>query len=306
MNIINVNNNAAAAAASSSFVSNLSMPVIEPTGVYPVTPSKVKSKLNPRVEAFTLYDNNFKSSVTAMNTQKEESIPPHLRHLSKVSSEEDPVITTEEQSVKDKIKDQDPFAASAEKESAKENEPLQATSLTPRILPHLRRPITVITNEDIHPSQAQRSGNDKLFEINPSGSPKAGEKKTVPLPPGFIPISTKDAIVNTETAAPNKTREAASLTAAHDLITYRNPTAKGEEAAPGREISVKPTSEKEISAAFVAEYGKRISSLSEKYGRESSDAAKVDWSYAVKYEGAAPVSPPYLRIGSWVRILMKT
>lgn len=366
-----IDNNASA--VSSSFTSGLVVPATRPFDVHLVPPSKVKSKLNPAAEPFTPSisnskdsgksesmqasspgKNEVKSSVNATTTTKEEGfIPPHLR-FSKISIEEGPLTSTEELSVKEKIKDQAITAMKTQKKSAKEAEPLETMTLAPRVLPHLRCRTNVTKRGEVDPSHVQRSAkgkekegtvkgtellsrnsaladmkenvkaatipgafgkpdpgleawldsqekaysndasandpasliNDMLIEIDPDDSPKAGENKTVPLPPGFFPFSTKE--------APVKTDPAASPTAAHDRVTYRNPTAEDEGAAPYQEVSAKTASEKEKNAIFVAEYNKNLSSVSEKYGRDSrkgSDAkeAGVD---PIKYEGADPVSLP--------------
>ena len=353
------------------------MPIIRPFSVHPVTPSKLKSKLNPAVEAFTPSNpsnssgkdslksgsmqaaspskTKFEASVNASNAKDEGFVPPHLRRRSNVSIKEEP-------SVKDTIKDQGTVASSAQSESSKQAESLEVTSLTPRILPHLRRQTNFIKNEDVPPSQVQLTNNgknkettieggelmsrdsaltsmkenlkpattpgasvkpdpglqawlnsqeeaqskkaisasvanDTLIEIDPE-SPKAG-KKTVPLPPGFIPISTKSAPVKSETAAPIKTDKAVSPISADDPFIHRNPTDEDKSAAPGHEVSANTTSEKEKNAAFMAEYNKGLSSISAKYGkdsRKSSDAKEDDRVDPPQFIGAEPVSLPTLRV----------
>ncbi|KAF6234815.1 hypothetical protein HO173_007035 [Letharia columbiana] len=371
-NIIDTDNNGTA--DSSSSASGSAVPIIRPFGGHPVTPSKVKSKLNPVVEAFTPSNssgkdsaksgsmqasspskNQFKPSVTATTTKEKKFVPPHLRLFSEVSNKKQPVTITEELSVKDKIKDQSTIVTSSLNEYTKEAEPLQATPLTPRVLPHLRSLTNVIKNEDAPPSQEQRSGegkhkedtiegiellshesalsgmnenmeaattssafvrpdpglqawldsqekaqpnnasandpasmtNDTLIEIEPDISPKAGEDRTVPLPPGFIPISAKDAPVETETAAPINPDQVASPIATHSRVIHRNPTVEDEGAASGQEVSVKPSSEEEKNATFLAEYNRKLSSVSEKYGRDSRKGsdAKEDGVDPIKYEG---------------------
>lgn len=357
---------------SSSSASGLVVPIIRPFDVHPVTPSKVKSKLNPAVEAFTPSNssskdsaksgsmqassptkNEVKSSGNATTTKEEGVIPPHLRRLSKVSINEESVTATEELSVKNKIKDQSTMTTNAQTKSTKVAEPLQTTSLTPRILPHLRRLTNVVKKEDIDPSQVQHSAkgknkddtieqreflsgqlqlnnmkenvkaatipgafvrpdpglqawldsqekalsnnasakdptsltNDTLIEIDES--PKTGKEKTVPLPPGFIPISTNDAPVKTDTAAPITIDRVASPITAHDPVIHRQPTTEDEGAAPWQEVPTKNMSEKDKNAAFLAEYNRKLSTVSEKYGRVSRKGldAKEDVD-PVKYEGA--------------------
>ena len=373
------------------------MPVIKPFGVHPVTPSKVKSKLNSTVEAFTPSNTSdkapaksgsiqafspskkeLKPSVTATATKEEAFIPPHLRRLPKIPLKEDPVTAIEEQYVKERIEAHDTFAKSAQKESAKEAKPVQATSSSPRVLPHLRRLNKAVKNEDVHPSQAQFSANgedkeaaiegtgslsgqpaltsltsmkenvkatagsgafmgpdpglpawldtqetiqsnnasthesasmanEALIQIDPYDSPKAGKKKTVPLPPGFIPDSTKDASIKTETAAPHKSGEPAFPIASHYRVTHRNSTVEDEGAAPGRELSVKVTSEKEKNAAFVAEYDMRLSSVSEKYGKDSRQGldAKEDGVEPIKYGRDDIVSLPSFQLSFWVQHILR-
>lgn len=288
-----------------------------------------------------------KYSGNATTTKEEGFIPPHLRRPTQISINEEPVTAPKEPLIKDKIKNQNTITTNAQDKPTKEAEPLQTTSLTPRILPHLRR-LTNVVKEDVDPPHLQRSArgkdkaetvegneflsdqlslnkmkenvkaattpgafvrpdpglqawldsqeraqpnnasandpasptNETLIEID--DSPETGKKKTVPLPPGFIPISANDAPVKTETAA---------HIAAHDPVLYRNQTAEDEATAPWQQVSAKSISEKEKNAAFVAEYDRKLSSVSQKYGKDSRKGpdAKEDVD-PVKYEGAGPVS----------------
>lgn len=349
------------------------MPIIRSFGVRLVTPSKVKSKLNPAVEAFAPSNssgkglantgsmralslrknespskNGFESSVTATTSKEEGFIAPHLRCLSKISVKEGPLTTAEKLSVKDKAKDQDTVAKSAKNGSRTESEPYQATSLATHILPHLRCLTNAIKNEDVRSFQVQYSGKGKnkadsneemkenaeiattagvfvrpdpgleawldsqetpsndasthesacmangtLIEIDPNDSPEAGANKTVPVPPGFSPISANDAAVETGTAAPIKIDLAASSFAVHDRVSYRNLTAEDEQSAPGHEVSFKAMSEKEKNAVFLAEYHKKLSAVSEKYGRalRQSPDTKEDGLDPIKYGGAYATPP---------------
>ena len=383
-NIVNIRNDATATSSSSASVAGAGIPLIKPFAVHPVTPSKAKSKLNPAVEAFTpsnpsnssgkdsLKSGNMKTaspsksesepSATVSNTKDEGFVPPHLRRPLKISTNVEPVTTTGEPSVKDKIQGQATVASSAQSDFAKKIEPVQATSSTPRVLPHLRRQIK---NEDGHPPQVQLSSkgknkenvieggelfsrdstftdtkdnakaastsgasvkldpglqawldsqekarfnnapthdtastpNETLIEMDPD-SPEYGRKKTVPLPPGFIPVSTKDAPVKTEAADPIeiKTSEAAPPTTAEDPVIHRDQATKNEGAAPGHGISAKPTTEKERNAAFIAGYEKALSSISAKYGKDSrtnSDTkeASADLIEQLGYDPVGPSSP---------------
>ena len=347
-----------------------------------MTPSKAKSKLNPAVTEFTPSDNSgkdsaksdsvqalspskveSKSQVTATGTEEKGFIAPHLRRLSKVSIKEGPVPATEEESVKAKIKYQGVIATNAQSKSSEEAEPLQATSSITQILPHLQHLTSVIKNEDVRPSQVQRSdrgknkenivdgseflshklaltgmkentqavttpgafvkpdpgleawlntqekaqskmevshewgptANDNLIDLD---SPKAGEKKTVPLPPGFIPFMANNAPAKTETAIPVKTDNAKSPIAADKNDTSgnpsRNPSPQKEGTTAEHKVPTK-TTEKEMNAAFIAEYYKMVASVSEKYGRESRNGSdtKENAFDPVKYEGAKQVSLSY-------------
>lgn len=386
-NIVNIENNATAASSSSASASGAGIPIIRPFAVHPVTPNKTKSKLNPAVEAFTpsnpsnssgkdsMKSGNMKAaspsksesepSAIVSNAKDEGFVPPHLRRPSKISTNAEPVSTTGEPSVKDKIKDQANVASSAQSNYTKEFEPYQATSLAPRVFPHLRRQIK---NEDAHPPQSQPSSkgknkenmieggelfsrdstftntkenakaattsgasvkldpglqawldsqekarfnnasthdsasmpNETLIVIDPD-SPEFISKKTVPLPPGFIPISTKDAPVKAETAAPIeiKTSKAASPITAQDPIIHRNSATKDEAATPGLEVPAKTTSEKEKNAAFIAEYNKGLSSISANYGKESrnNSDAKEDGVDPVQHLSYDPVKFfPHFRV----------
>ena len=390
-NIVNIRNDATATSSSSASASGAGIPIIRPFAVHPVTPSKAKSKLNPAVEAFTpsnpsnssskdsLESGNMKAaspsksesepSATVSIAKDEGFVPPHLRRPSKISTNAEPVTTTGELSVKDKVKDQASVASSAQSDYTKEHDLYQATSLTPRVLPHLRGQIK---NEEAHPARIQQSSkgknkeniiegdelfsrdsaltdmkknakaattsgasvkldpglqawldsqekarfnnasahdsaslpNETLIVIDPD-SPEFSSKKTVPLPPGFIPISAKDAPIKTETAAPvnTKTGEAAPAISTQDPVIHRDPATKDASATPEPEIPAKTTSEKEKNAAFIAEYNKGLSSISAKYGKESrnnSDAAKDDVvDDPAQYIGIDPVKnpfPPLLRV----------
>ena len=355
------------------------MPTIEPIDMHPVTPSKAKSKLNPAIAAFTPTNSSSKDSaksgslqafspstnepklqVTATNTKEDGFISPHLRRLSKISTKDEPVSTTEELPAHNILKYQDIVLTSARNEHAEGAEPRQATLLPPRTLPHLRRLTGVNKNEAGHPSQVQRSGKGEnkedpvygtdlllslgsalpgmkenvqaattpgafvnldpdlqawfdsqekvqsnnasshelasttstmLIEIDTNDSPEAGEEKSASLPPGFIPISGTDAPAKTETTAPIKTDRAASPAAVSDKATHRTPAADNGEAAAEHKISTKITTEKEINATFLVEYMKNLSSVGEKYGRDSRKGSDVkeDAVDPIQYEGATPV-----------------
>ena len=354
------------------------MPTIEPIDMHAVTPSKAKSKLNPAVTAFTPTNSSGKDSaksgslqafspstnepklpITATNTKEDGFISPHLRRLSKISTKDEPVSTTEELPAHKILKYQDIVLTSARNEHAEGAEPRQATLLPPRTLPHLRRLTGVKKNEAGHPSQVQRSGKGEnkedpvygtdllslgsalpgmkenvqvattpgafvnldpslqawcdsqekvqsnnasshelaattsimLIEIDTNDSPKADEKKSASLPPGFIPISGTDAPAKTETTAPIKTDRAASPAAVSDKATHRTPAADNGEAAAEHKISTKTTTEKEKNAAFLVEYMKSLSSVGEKYGRDSRKGSDVkeDAVDPIQYEGAKPV-----------------
>ena len=177
---------------------------------------------------------------TADDSMADKPVPPHLRLFSKISIQEDPATTTKELSVKNKIKDHETVATSTDDKLTKEAKQLEATPVTSNVLPHLRYLNNVIKNKDIDQSQMQRP--DK----------------------GSIPISIKDAPVKTKTATPSEIDRAAS-----NYLTYRQLTVKDEDAAPEYNVSVKITSEKENNAAFVLEYNKVISEVSEKYGKNA-------------------------------------
>ena len=181
-NSINMDNNKNNVASSSS-ASGHDIPIIRPFDVRPVTPGKVRSKLNPAVEAFTPSNSSGRDSakshniqavspckdqsnlsVNATATKEEGFILPHLRYPSKISIKEDPVATTEEPFAREKIEDLGTIATSAQNTSTKGNEPPQATSLNPRILPHRQRRNNVIKNEDVHPSRMQGSAKGKNEE----------------------------------------------------------------------------------------------------------------------------------------------
>ena len=200
LNVTKVEHNDAA--ASPSPIVGLPMPAIRPHDAHPVTPSKVKSKLNPAIAAFTPSDSSgknsgksvsvqvssptkdeFKPSVTATNIEEKGFISPYLRRISKISIEEEPITTTEELHIEDKFKYQDAVATSSQNEAAEEARPLQTPSLTPRILPHLRRLNSVFQNENLRQSQMQSLGKGKKKEDTaehlPLGSVLTGTKENV-------------------------------------------------------------------------------------------------------------------------------
>ena len=155
-----------------------SEPSIKGFAANPETPRKLKSKLNPAVEAFTPSSSgkdsaksstmqvtaptkdDTKSKVTTKSSNDENSMPPHLRRHSKISDKE-AVTTIDEFSSKDKIKDQDIIVINAKKEVASGFGQVPATSMNPRVLPHLRRLTNVIRDENLHPSHSQYSGKGK-------------------------------------------------------------------------------------------------------------------------------------------------
>lgn len=332
------------------------MPNIGPFDVHPVTPDKTVSKLNPAVKAFTPSkssgndpaksgsvqassptNNESKPSVNVTTIKEAEIITSHLCCLSKNSVKEELDINAEKLSVMRKIKYQGTVAISAEDESTKAAEPFQATSLTPRSLPHLRRLTNTVRNSGVNPSQVQHlskgknkegaievteflsresaltsmkenveaanipgnfvrpdlglqawldsqekaqpnqasnhesasATNDNLIDFDLEHSPKASGK-TVPLPPGFIPISTKGTPTKTETAAP---------VAAPGHVTDRDPITRDDGATSSHEASRNITSEKEYNAALVAEYNEKLTLFLERYGKDlraSPDAKEED------------------------------
>ena len=335
------------------------------------TPRHLKSKLNPAVEAFTPSSSSGKDSaksspmqvtaptkddtkleVTTKTSKDENSMPPHLRRHSKISDKED--TATDEFFSKDKIKDQDTVVINARKEVANGFGQLPATSINPRVLPHLRRMTNVIRDENLHPSHSQYSGKGKdkaestngkelwsrpaalagmkenlkaaitpgafvkhdpgleawldsrdtqsnnasttqeatspatgtLIDVEADDSHKAGEEKIVPVPPGFIPMSFQEAPVKTETPTP--------AVIPGDGVTDRIPTA---EPSPAQASSAKPTSEKENNARFLKEYIQTLSTLSQKYGRDSPQTPAIKEEEGeeeafdqAKYTGANTVS----------------
>lgn len=382
-NVVSIDNHATATSTSFASASGGGNPIIKPFAVHPVTPSKGKSTLNPAVEAFTPSnpsnsggkDSSQSGSMHAASPSKseherlatdskakdEEFIPPHLRRPSKISVKAEAVTTTEEPSMKHKPRNQTTVALGAESESKKEAEPLQATSLTPRILPHLRHQTKSIQNENTKPSHVEPfskgknkenmiegnglfshdpaltdmkqymkenaklatpsgtsmkhdpglqawldsqektidnasardsafTSNEALIEIDPD-SPEFS-KKTVPLPPGFVLVSSKDAAAKTETATPinTKTSQASFPTFARDLITYGKLAPENEDATPEHELPAKSSTEKEKNAAFMAEYNKGLSSISAKYGKDSRKNSEeyVDNAALIQYVRADP------------------
>ena len=362
-----VSNRADATAITHSLVSE---PSIKAFAANSETPRNLKSKLNPTVEAFTpsssgkdsaksstmqvaaTTKDDTKSEITTKTSNDENSLPPHLRRYSKVSDKET-VTAIDETSTKDKIKDLDTVVINAKKKVANGFGQLPATSMKPRILPHLRRMTNVIRDENLHPSRSQYSGKGKdkaetnngkelwsrpaaltnikenvkaattpgpfvqrdpgleaspnsqepqstnasttqgatstatgtLIDIEPDDSHKAGEEKMVSVPPGFIPMSFREAPVKTETPAPT--------VILGDRVTDRNPTA---ERSPAQAFSTSPASEKENNARFLKEYVENLSAVSQRYGRGSRQASAsqeeegVEASDPIKSTGANTVS----------------
>ena len=149
----------------------------------PVTPSNVKSKLNPAVAAFTPSNGSSKESTKSASAQtpsptKDESkpsvaatdpkeegfIPPHLRRVHNISTKEESLTTSEDLLIEDKIKHQDPVATSAQNKSSEGTEAYQSPSIFPPVLPHLRRPNKPSKNESVLPPQVLRSDTGKLKE----------------------------------------------------------------------------------------------------------------------------------------------
>lgn len=165
--------------------SSVSEPSIKAFAANSETPRKLKSKLNPAVEAFTPSSSSGKDSaksspmhvtaptkddtkleVTTKPSKDENSMPPHLRRHSKISDKD---TATDEFFSKDKIKDQDTFVINAKKEVANGFGQLPATSTNPRVLPHLRRMTNVVRDGNLHPSHSQYSGKGKDKAENTNG-----------------------------------------------------------------------------------------------------------------------------------------
>ena len=134
--------------------------------------------------------------------------------------------------------------------------------------------------------EATSTATGTLIDIEPDDSHKAGEEKTVPVPPGFIPMSFNEAPVKTETPAPT--------VILGDRVTDRNSTA---ERSPAQASSTSPASEKENNARFLKEYVEKLSAVSQRYGKGSRQASAnqeekegVEASDPIKPTGAHPVS----------------
>lgn len=136
----------------------------------PETPSNMKAKLNPAVAAFTPAYSNGKESaksgsvqtssptkdepkslVVATDSKEEGFIPPHLRRVHNMSTNEEPVTASKGLAINDKIKSQDPVATSVQNGSSKETEAHKSPSMSPAVLPHLRRPKKATETEKVQP-----------------------------------------------------------------------------------------------------------------------------------------------------------
>ena len=335
------------------------MTTTNPFEMQPVTPSKVKAKLNPTVAAFTPSNSSGKHSTNSGNLQAASPskpdlkhpvmatdgkelgfVPPHLKRQSNISIKEAPVTPTEELPVSDGINQPTTVTTSDQHNFVKLTEPLKAASSTPHILPHLRGPTTT-KNQASHPSHAQRVGtsqtkkdaigkkepksrepafiamkeniqaantsstdvkddsglqawldtqekpqstnasshelalvtNDALIDFGHDESPRAGEKKTASVPPGFTPFSSSRAPAETEKAAPTQTDQATSRVAVSDNVTSERPATKSEEATAVPEFSNKSTTEKEKVDAFLSKYSQQLDSVTSKYGKKSHDSS---------------------------------
>ena len=139
--------------------------------------------------------------------------------------------------------------------------------------------------------------SDMLIEIDTNDTPKAGQKKTAALPPGFTPIPANETPAKTETNAPIKNGSTTTPAAVSGNATHRTPAAENGEAAAEHKVSTKTTTEKEKNAAFLAEYMRNLSSVGEKYGRDTrkDSDVKEDAVDPIQYEGAKPVESPQRR-----------
>ena len=142
----------------------------------------MKTKLNPAVAAFTPSYSSDKESaksgsvqtssptkdepkslVVATDSKEEGFIPPHLRGVHNISTEE-LVTTSEGLLINDKIRSQDPVATSAHKGSLKATEAHKSLSMSPAVLPHLRRPKKSTETEKVQTPQMQQSAKGTVKE----------------------------------------------------------------------------------------------------------------------------------------------
>ena len=227
-NTTNLDNNVAVASSSSASV----------------TPSKVTSKLDPTVAAFTPSNSSskdsaksasvqasspskddFKAPVTATNAE-EGFLPPHLRRLP-IAIKDKSGNTNEDLPVKDKLEAQDVVPTGAQQNPfTKGSEPYQATSLVPRVLPHLRRLTGVgqYENGSQYRVQPLNKGKNKLVDETASLSHEsalAGKEKVqaVATPDAFVrPDPGLDAWLDSQEKA--QSNNASS----HDLVSINNDT----------------------------------------------------------------------------------
>ena len=175
-NVVKGDSNTTAASSSSTSAIPITMTKMSD----PVTPSNAKSKLNPAVAVFTPSNSSSKESAKSASAQnssptKDESkpsvaatdpkeegfIPPHLRRVYNTSTKKEPLTTSEDLLIEDKIKHQDLVATIAQKEPSEGTEAHKSPSMFPPVLPHLRRPNKSTKNENLLPPQAQHSNKGK-------------------------------------------------------------------------------------------------------------------------------------------------
>lgn len=243
-----------------------------------------------------------KTEVPNKTSKDGNFIPPHLRQHSKISDNID------ELSSKDKITDQDTVDTNAKKEAANGFGQLPATSMKPGILPHLRRMTNVIRDENLHSSHSQSSGKGKDKAESTDGKELwsrtvalAGMKENVKAasnPGAFVRHDPGlEAWLDSQESQSNNasTTQAATFTATDTLIEVDpdSPLKAGEAKIVPVASSTRPTSEKENNARFLKEYSQKLSTLSEKYGKESrqtSNSQEEEGFDPIKFGGANPVS----------------
>ena len=197
-NVINADNNTTAA----SPLSTSAIPTTMTKMSDPVTPSRVNSKLNPAVAAFTPSNNSSKESVKLSSAQTSSPtkdkpkpsvaatdskeggfVPPHLRHVRNISTEAESITASEDLLTENKIRRPDSVITSAQSESSGGAKAHGILSIFSPVLPHLRHSNTLTKTENVLPPQVNQNKkeDDAVYgaELLPHNSVPTGMKDNV-------------------------------------------------------------------------------------------------------------------------------
>ena len=250
--------------------STLSKDELKPSVI--TKPSTADGSVPPHLRLFSKISTQKELVTTGLSTA-DKSVLPHLRLFPKILTQKEPVITGLSTADKSILPHLRPFPKiSTEKKPVITSPSIADESVLP-VLPHLRLIPKVLTQKESVITSSSMADKTVLphlrllpkisIQEDPATITKESSVKNKIKDHGTVATSTNSEL--TKEAEPLK---ATSMTSgAINHLTYRDLIVENEGATPGHDVSAKITSEKENNTAFLLEYNKVISMVSEKYGK---------------------------------------